>query len=305
MFASEIVDFKGMEGRMTFTESDFETITTCPWCQSSEAEEAYEADNQAPVVHCLQCGVFYAKQRLNAQGLIKYWDNYLNTTHRSDQGLFDNRQIMYDLDYKYISKFITHHKKVLDIGCSDGLFLDYFHRDGFTCFGVEFGHEAATEAAKKYQVWEGEFPKLEIAEKFDLIIFRGTFQYFTRPAKYLEKAVSLLGDNGMIYITAQPNMDSFGHRLYGNRFSQPISFTDFTGFTPDVFANFLQQYGIQLVGEKYFYEETPYADIEKDILKVADVIEKKAQGIALTDERCPAFWGNMMTLVFQKYGIKA
>ena len=54
-----------------------------------------------------------------------------------------------------------------------------------------------------------------------------------------------------------------------------------------------------LVGEKYFYENTPYANVYSDIQKVMAALELKKNGKEI-NFKAPAFWGNMMSLVYKK-----
>ena len=52
------------------------------------------------------------------------------------------------------------------------------------------------------------------------------------------------------------------------------------------------------ITDKYFYEETPYANVEEDILRVAKAIEYKRKNQEITF-KAPAFYGNMMSLVYK------
>ena len=51
------------------------------------------------------------------------------------------------------------------------------------------------------------------------------------------------------------------------------------------------------VGERYFYPETPYADEENDLLKMARAIQYRHEGKTV-DFKAPSYWGNMMTLIY-------
>ena len=61
----------------------------------------------------------------------------------------------------------------------------------------------------------------------------------------------------------------------------------------------MQSFGLQKVGERYFYEETPYADVEEDVLKMAKAVQYKRDGKEI-DFKAPSYWGNMMTLMYKK-----
>ncbi len=182
---------------------------------------------------------------------------------------------MYELDYYFISNYMTEGSVVLDVGCGEGDFLDLFKNNGHKTFGVEFGHQAAEISRQKHKCYEGVFPDLDIAESFDLIIFRGTLQYFESPKRYIDKAVSLLKQNGLIFILAA-NMDSFCFSLFKDKFPVPVTGADFIHYTEPVLDKyFCMEKGLKKISSRYFYEETPYSDVENDILKVVRAIECK------------------------------
>ena len=57
------------------TKDDFETLEQCPWdnAPSDIAEFLYQDDMGGDIVRCPQCGIVYAKRRLNESGLPKHW----------------------------------------------------------------------------------------------------------------------------------------------------------------------------------------------------------------------------------------
>ena len=169
----------------------------------------------------------------------------------------------------------------------------------FECFGVEFGEEAAKMASKKHNVKTGLFPNIEFFHQFDLIIFRGVIEHVPAPKKYLEKAVNLLNDNGLIYITSTPNRNSFCCRVFKEKWNQHIPEEHLYHFSAKHFDTFFFQHNFEKLVERYFYEETPYADIEEDILTVARAIELKKHSKAI-EFSSPAFYGTMMSLIYRK-----
>lgn len=286
-------------------EHDFEFLKYCPWDHTDveQAEYLYTDDMGCDIVHCPSCGVVYAKRRLNRSGLPKYWGDYLSRVHTHDIDSIKKRNQMYQIEYAFSQQYVFR-GKVLDIGCSNGSFLDVYKARGYETFGVEYGKEAAIAAGETHKVRYGVFSEMDFEkEKFDLIIFRGVLQYIPYPKKYLEKAVELLRPKqgmrpgGYLFITAQPNMNSLAFRLFGKKFTQPVTGADFIGFTEQMLTIYLMEWGLKKVGERYFYPETPYAKEEEDLLKMAKAIQYKHEGKEV-DFSSPAYWGNMMTLMY-------
>ena len=286
-----------MEGDF-FAQCYLEKVNACPVCGGQQSQTAYAAGKGIMAQKCA-CGTYYCDHRLNQAGLSAYWQDYQNREHSAVEEECAQRQRMYVVDYEYIAQFLQPKAKVLDVGCADGLFLDKFAAAGHECHGVEFGHVAALRAAQKYPVQEGYFPALDIEPGFDLIIFRGVLQYVHAPRDFFTKAASLLASGGLIYVTAQPNMESFCHQVFGKKFRFSLTPCDCVGYTPQSLAGEFAALGCATVGQTFFYEETPYANPAKDIQAVSRAVEARNHGQE-PGEASPPFWGNMMTMVFRK-----
>lgn len=275
-----------------------ENVDACPICGSRQSQVVYEVGGGVMAQKCA-CGGYYCDHRLNPEGLYAYWQDYQNREHCAVEAECAQRQRMYVVDYEYIAQFLKPGAKVLDVGCADGLFLDWFAAAGHECHGVEFGHEAALKAAQRYPVQEGYFPDLDIAPGYDLIIFRGVLQYVHTPRRFFSKAASLLAPGGHVYVTAQPNMEAYCHQVFRKRFRFSLTPCDCVGYTPQSLAGEFAALGCSTVGQTFFYEETPYANPACDIQAVSRAVEAINRGQE-PQEPSPPFWGNMMTMVFRK-----
>lgn len=283
-------------------DSDFEILDKCPW-DDNPAETAtflYQDDMGCDVVRCPECGIVYAKRRLNENGLSKYWEDYLTRVHIHDEEAVKKRIKMYQIDYEFSHLYVPT-GKVLDVGCGNGTFMDVYESQGYETFGVEYGKEAAASAEKRHRVRYGVFDEMDFGkEQFDLVIFRGVLQNIPNPKAYLEKAVHLLKvDEGHLFITAQPNMEALAFHLFGKLFTEPVTGAQFIGLTEAALSTYLDKIGLRKIGERYFYSETPYADEREDLLKMAKAIQYNNEGKNI-DFHAPSYWGNMMTLMYKK-----
>ena len=226
-----------------------------------------EFTEKVPIVKCNGCGLIYSEYVLTEREKNRFFGLYSSKVHEDSKETMDKRQIMYQLEFDYIAQFLDFSKlsKVLDVGCAEGRFLDFFAQEGLDCYGVEVGEEAASIAESKYKIYKGNLPQLDFTDKFDLIILRGVIQYFENPQDYFRKIDSLLNKNGMIYITSQPNMDSLCHQLFKDKFILPVCAIARNGFSKNILFKYWSSMKYRLVGEKYFYEESPYAKIFDDI----------------------------------------
>lgn len=214
--------------------------------------------------------------------------------HQANDALNQQRSKMYELEFNLVHQY-SKKTNVLDVGCSGGYFLDIFKKYGYKCYGVEFG----VEAAKKYQIWVGDFPEIHIEKKFDLIIFRGVIEHISYPRVYLDKAISLLDKDALFYLTSTPNSNAFCCELFKENWNQHEPEAHLMHFNSSHFDEYFKTNGFVKVTQHNFYEETPYADVEEDILKVAKAIDLKRENRKI-EFKSPAFYGNMMSLLYRK-----
>lgn len=283
------------------TQECFTEVKSCPWCGATDKTMLYRDQYQAGIQECAVCGLIYSDLILNELGLERYWTNYLTEIQTKDSSLVEQREKMYTVEYDFIHRFIDcKDKAVLDVGCGNGKFLERFRHAGAYCCGVEYGREAAEEASKKFKVWYGVFPEIELRRTFDLIIFRGSLQYCINPKSYLKKAMDVLNPGGLLFITSTPNMRSLCFRLFKEKFTLPVCVTDYYGFHETLITELIDELGGKLLCSHCFYQETPYADPYNDILKVAKAITCHQNGEKIHFS-APAFFDNMLSLVYQKH----
>lgn len=287
-----------MEEINMFSEIDYEILDRCPWCGCKKNTNWGRSVRGFYSVRCSRCALIYVKNRFNKNGLEKFYKGYLTNVHQVDKNLNKKREQMYDLEFELISAY-CHEGDVLDIGCSGGYFLDHFKRREFNCYGIEYCQKAAEEAIKKHQVYFGDFSEMKINRKFDLIVFRGVIEHIPHPKVYLEKAVNLLKRKGFLYITSTPNSESFCCELFREQWNQHVPEEHLMHFSVGHFDDFFLNNDFQKIIEHYYYEETPYADIENDILLVAKAIVL-CRKRKMINFRSPAFYRNMMSLIYRK-----
>lgn len=282
------------------SEDCFKNILECPWCNDSveRSLELYATNHGAKTRKCEKCGFVYSDRILNKKGLQVFWDKYESKVHNQTAEMQNQRDKMYRVEFEYIDNLVgVTGKKVLDVGCAAGGFLDLFHAKGAQCFGTEIGREAAELAAKKYKVFMGDLSELITEERFDIIIFRGVIQYFINPKECFAKATSLLNDGGILYITSSPNSESLCFNLFKEQFRLPVGVCDYWAYSEKLLTKFLKELGMHLFTTKYFYEETPYANVKEDILKVANAITLVEEG-KKPEYKSPLFYDNMLTLIY-------
>jgi len=281
---------------VALNDSHFGRVSSCPWCNGENYVKNYENMYEANVMECVECGLVFSNKILNERGLEAYWTNYESKVHNLNEESTKKRMQMYEVEVEFVTRYINvQNAEILDVGCAGGEFMDCFYKRGGICEGVEIGDEAYDIASKKYKVHKGVFPELEFDKKYDLIIFRGTIQYFINPKKYIKKAFELLKDGGLLYITSSPNADALCFKLFKEKFTLPVGVTDYYAFKESLLTKYINTLGGMLLVNHHFYLETPYANPVNDITKVAKKLEDDSyEGFS------PPFYDNMLTLVYRK-----
>jgi SAM-dependent methyltransferase len=94
-------------------------------------------------------------------------------------------------------------QSILEIGCSHGGFLKYCRDNGFKrCVGVELNEGTCDFARNTFNIEMicGDFPDVEINEKFDIVCGFDLLEHLSDPLKALRKMASLSNKYVMIQI---------------------------------------------------------------------------------------------------------
>jgi SAM-dependent methyltransferase len=95
-------------------------------------------------------------------------------------------------------------KRVLDVGCGDGAFLNLARNAGLETHGLELNSDAAAQArAKGHRVFDCHLTELvanESGEPFDLIAFFQVLEHVSNPVTVMKQAAMLLRAGGFISV---------------------------------------------------------------------------------------------------------
>ena len=246
---------------------------------------------------CNECGFQYIPN--NNQYLEKnYYSNYSRREDSTTDKRNELRREQYRIDAKFLSKYISKNSRILDVGCSAGHFLfeisNCYNLDSL--MGIDIDSSAITKAKSKYSeaIFKNiELLKLDSNETFDLILFRGTFQYL---GEKLQKSIThlkkLLNKNGKIIIFSLPSSDSLIYKLLGDKWSlfnpeMPLIFNEKS-------LRFLcEQSSLTIDDLSYPYLEDIYSNIEEDYKELIKIINGKSK-------KSTPFWGAIMRVVLSQ-----
>ncbi len=184
----------------------------CPLCGISP--KAFAVDYQGfTLCRCKGCGLEFVNPRLSFDELADkvYSDNYFpkrdganrpsaETVHYVGRQLAD------------FERLVGGRRKVLDIGCGNGAFLDLAREAGWQIAGADI--KLSPDARElDCPLWEGRLENVDFdCERFDLVRLNHVLEHTQDPLNELRICRELLAPGGILYISV-PNITGLSPRL--------------------------------------------------------------------------------------------
>ena len=115
------------------------------------------------------------------------------------------------------------------------------NKDGYYYYAIEEFNEIKVSQYSANVInpaFIGLTPNIKINRQFDIITFRGTIEHFKDPKSYLYKAIDLLNDRGLIFITSTPNSKSICCKIFKEKWNQHVPEEHLFHFSSDHFDDF-------------------------------------------------------------------
>jgi len=126
----------------------------------------------------------------------------------------DMNPVFFGIRARIIKRLINGHKpkKVLDIGCGTGGFLDYFHDDFKAAIGIDSSGAMINFARKNHKrknikyVLRNDTPLPFDENSFGLVLSMGILEYSKSQKKHIDEALRVLKKNGILFLTTPTKM---------------------------------------------------------------------------------------------------
>lgn len=145
---------------------------------------------------------------------LSYKKYYRDRDYIENEDLFNNIFMKrFNLIKSYFIK--SFRGKVLDIGCSNGVFLDIYKKNGWKTFGVEPSLSGQVAQRKGHKVYRNIFEKTPLSDKyFDLVIMNHSLEHTKNANVVLKKIYKILKKDGILFIDV-PNAGGLGSKILG------------------------------------------------------------------------------------------
>lgn len=208
----------------------------CAICDSTKRQVLYHKDNydeisaidfmitksllkKGEVSRCVDCNFVYDSSGIDCK---RYYKDILDEKYETDK---DQRVKEFASAFNVLKDYMgfsNEDKKLLDIGCFTGIFLDYLRKtenEKYKAYGIEPSKWAAEVCRSKgLYVKESFFLDEYFKEEyFDTLTMFDVLEHANQPLDFLLKANKILKKNGLLLITT-PNIDSLFHKIFKRNF---------------------------------------------------------------------------------------
>jgi SAM-dependent methyltransferase len=204
----------------------------CNLCGADQPENlgnlhdiAFDRPGEFSLVRCRNCGLVYYRTRPTPQEIQQFYPaEYLPYRPAiQDEAFFlmrwarqrninKRRQVVEKASLKLPGR-------ILDVGCSTGIFLDAMRQARWQTRGVEISPQAANYARQRFdlEVFTGQLQEARLeSESFDAITFWDVLEHTFNPMESLQEAHRLLKTGGVLAMTL-PHWESLDHRWFGKQ----------------------------------------------------------------------------------------
>jgi SAM-dependent methyltransferase len=146
-----------------------------------------------------------------------------------------------------LEKYVKKPGVVLDVGCSNGVFLDLFKEIGWETWGIEPSGSATIAKSKSHKIVNATFEKANLPPKyFDLVILNHTLEHMNNPTAILKKVKLVLRPKGILYVDV-PNAGGLSAKILGKHWPLLLPDEHRWQFTKASLTKLLEESGFKVL----------------------------------------------------------
>lgn len=225
---------------------EYISIRNCPLCDGNEGEVVF-IKNGFDHMRC-QCGMLYVPEVLKDEYLnIIYADNeFAEDTHDGFRAEPRKSFIesIYNEGLNLINAYGVTTGKLLDVGCSSGLFMEFAGNKGYIVQGIE-PSQYAVDYAKKLglDASQGYFKKENVdSNSVDLITLWDVLEHCESPEDILNDINYALKPGGILFLQV-PNVMGIAPRIMRQACNMFTGFSHINLFGPETIKKVLENCG--------------------------------------------------------------
>jgi len=198
------------------------------------------------IVECLECGLVYANPRHNNGEILSKYEAVQDPLYVKER---EGRVLTFERHLRPLEKIAPpgDGRRLLDVGCHVGVFVEIAARHGWDAWGVEPSHWAAKQAQQAgLQVIEGTLSTAGLEDaSFDVITMWDVIEHVEQPSLQVREAFRLLKPGGVLAVHTM-DLNSLFARLMGRRWPWLMEMHVYF-FTRRTLAALLEQAGLRVI----------------------------------------------------------
>lgn len=253
----------------------------CRLCNSSEARLAAVVDG-CQYVRCAGCGVERMASYPTAKEIADFYETGYMTKEFNNLG----HHLHFTSEYRetyFAEKTLTFNdlrldlkdykgKKLLDVGCANGQFLEYTGRFAMAGTGIDISEEMVN-IGKKAGLDCHVKDLFEMEGSFDMLTYWDVIEHVSNPREVLEKTRSLLASGGEVII--QTPCTGMVSELFGDKWLYYLPVQHLHLFSQEALFKLLSDTGFSVVSWVRFGSCNPKGSIPDVNKKAMDTIVKR------------------------------
>lgn len=230
----------------------------CELCGSDRFEEIYrkiDCGYTWQLMRCQECGLVSLFPRLPADEVLKLY----SSESKYHEDLIESTDVKHIKRAEYQVKILRNfcsNGKVLDIGCSTGIFLHYAKQCGYEVVGVDVNPNTSAYARDELglNVFTGMLYQAAFNNKeFDIVTLWDVLEHDLNPKALLSQIYKILKPKGFLFISC-PNIEGLFPKLTykliyktTKRWEFPTIPHHIYEFTPGSMTLMLQETGLSVI----------------------------------------------------------
>ncbi len=245
-------------------------FVNCTLCESNNSE-TITIQNGFNIVGCKACGLVYVNPRPSPEALPEMY----NTYHTRDSKKPESWAYLMKENFRHAAEILNktfpetntlHKRKLLDIGCGYGYFLDIMKNHGWDASGIDpSANTVAIAQDRGLNVIQKTIEEIDCPENsFDAVTMFYVLEHLTDPHNALKKAFTILKPDGMLILRV-PHTTPIVRFLSllgikNNLYDPPFHLYD---FSPQTITMLLEKSGFSSVNISPGRSTSPHALLEK------------------------------------------
>lgn len=193
----------------------------CPVCGAGEHVTLF-VKRGFPIVRCAACRMVFANPQVDESLVVEEYRGGISNDLWVDV-LTSARQLELDRDkFDEILDVLEPFRgagRLLDVGCSIGLFLERARSRGWDGVGIEFSEKARSYARDEFGLDVLDTPLADSGfppAAFDVVTLNSVLEHTTDPRRMLREISAVLKPGGALYVIV-PNVESLACRVLHER----------------------------------------------------------------------------------------